>query len=314
METRLPQLMPPSSVSRPAPLAWMLAGLGLLLGCRAPNAAPAPNTSGGASAKTGRIVVIGDLHGDLDQSLASLRLAGLVNEAGAWSGGDATLVQLGDMTNRGPDSRGVLALMRRLPAEAAAQGGRVITVLGNHEVMNMQGDWRYVSPQDYESYGGPEGRISSFLADGADGAWLRTLPTVAKLGDIVFVHGGVTPRWAELGLDGINDGVRAAIEVRGAPILGEDSPLWYRGYVDDNAGLTCADLDQALARLGAKRMIVGHTRTKDNRIQWRCAGKLIAADISISGVYGGGHLGVVELVDGDARALYPGETEDLPDP
>ena len=84
-------------------------------------AAPAPaSPSPPASA---RIVAIGDLHGDLDNALDVLRLAGLVDDRGAWTGGSTTLVQTGDTTDRGPDSRGVMDLMRRLQQEATAAGG-----------------------------------------------------------------------------------------------------------------------------------------------------------------------------------------------
>jgi Calcineurin-like phosphoesterase len=229
-------------------------------------------------------------------------------------GGTTTLIQLGDATDRGPDSRGVLSLLRRLSSEAKAQGGEVITLLGNHEVMNMQGDWRYVSPGDVATYGGQEARIEAFLPGGEEGAWLRTLPAVVQRGDTVFVHAGITPRWAALGLDELNRQLREAIERPGSPILGPDSPLWFRGFVEDDSGATCADLRASLQLLGARRMVVGHTRTKNNRVQARCQGALLAADVSLSGVYQGGHLGALELRNGDARALYPEGPEDLPEP
>jgi hypothetical protein len=94
-----------------------------------------------------RVVAIGDIHGAFDEFTAILKRAGLVNDRLAWSGGGATLVQTGDYTDRGTDVRKVLDLLMRLEREAKSSGGQVITLLGNHEVMNLIGDWRDVTPE-----------------------------------------------------------------------------------------------------------------------------------------------------------------------
>lgn len=261
-----------------------------------------------------RVVAIGDLHGDRDQALAVLKLAGLVDAEGRWAGGTATLVQTGDTTDRGPDSKGVLALVRRLQAEAPAAGGRVVPLLGNHEVMNLHGDWRYVSPEDASGYGGVEARKAAFAREGEDGAWLAGLDGVAMVGDTAFAHGGITGTWAVKGVKGINEAVHAALFTNPrAAVLGEDGPLWYRGYVQDDEAKACPALGEALKGLGARRMVVGHTTRKDGRIQTRCGGRLTVIDVGIASHYGG-HLAAWELVDGRARAMYPGETQDLEDP
>ncbi len=94
---------------------------------------------------TERIVAVGDVHGAYDRFVAILRQAGLIDARQRWSGGRAILVQTGDVLDRGPDSRRVLDLLRRLEGEAVRAGGRVYALLGNHEVMRIVGDWRYVS-------------------------------------------------------------------------------------------------------------------------------------------------------------------------
>ena len=94
-----------------------------------------------------RVVAIGDVHGSLDGLLAVLRAAGLVSADGRWSGGTATLVQTGDVTDRGAGVRGAFDLIRRLAKEADAAGGRVVPVLGNHEAMNLLGELRDVTPE-----------------------------------------------------------------------------------------------------------------------------------------------------------------------
>lgn len=303
--------------------------LALMLACQAPSPPPPapaqpppppatrPSAVPPASAPwTGqRIVAIGDLHGDLDNALAVLRLAGLTDEAGRWTGGDAVLVQTGDVYDRGDEGKQIVALLRRLVAEAPATGGRVVPLLGNHEVMNLRGDLRYVTPGDFAAYGGEAARVAALAPAGEDGKWLRTLGATARVGETVFVHGGLRPEMASGGADAINGRVREALDAPGKPaVLGEDGPLWFRGYVNAPETEACALLAQALPALGARRMVVGHTTRSDGRIQTRCDGALVVIDIGIADHYGA-HLGALELRGGaDAWALYPGGPLDLPDP
>jgi hypothetical protein len=99
-----------------------------------------------------RVVAIGDVHGAYDGFVQILQAAGLVDRRQRWSGGRAVLVQTGDVLDRGPDSRRVLDLLRRLERDASRAGGRVHALLGNHEVMRMVGDWRYVSDREYAAF------------------------------------------------------------------------------------------------------------------------------------------------------------------
>ncbi|MEO7634183.1 MAG: metallophosphoesterase [Sphingomicrobium sp.] len=99
-----------------------------------------------------RIVAVGDLHGDYTAWLDVARAAGMVDPAGHWSGGRATLVQLGDITDRGPDSLKIIRSVQQLAAEAPAAGGRVVVLLGNHEAMNLVGDLRYTTPGEFAAF------------------------------------------------------------------------------------------------------------------------------------------------------------------
>ncbi|XP_017984015.1 PREDICTED: shewanella-like protein phosphatase 1 isoform X2 [Theobroma cacao] len=98
------------------------------------------------SAPGRRIVAVGDLHGDLDQARSALEMAGVLSSDGEdlWTGGDAVLVQLGDVLDRGDDEIAILSLLRSLDIQAKANGGAVFQVNGNHETMNVEGDFRYV--------------------------------------------------------------------------------------------------------------------------------------------------------------------------
>lgn len=99
-----------------------------------------------------RIVAVGDLHGDWDAWIAIARDAGLVDARNRWTGGATTLVQTGDITDRGPDSLKIIRHLQKLEKEAASAGGRVVVLLGNHEAMNVTGDLRYVDPGEFAAF------------------------------------------------------------------------------------------------------------------------------------------------------------------
>lgn len=278
---------------------------------KAPQVAPAVSTAGISA--PARIVAVGDLHADLDNAVATLKLAGILDADNKWSGGNTVFVQTGDLTDRGPDSKELIDLMRRLIPEAEAAGGRVVSLLGNHETMNMLGDLRYVTDEDFAHFGGRAARKQAFALDGAYGAWLLQQNAVAKVNDTVFVHGGVHPRWATTGIDGTNDAVRSALQGGPPDVLGTDGPLWLRAYVQLPEADACGPLKEALTTMGATRMVVGHTTRRDGRIQTRCEGRLHVIDIGIADHYGG-NLGAWELIDGDSRAIYPSGPVDLEDP
>ena len=193
-----------------------------------------------------RIVAIADVHGSYGHLISLLRGSGLTDAQLSWRGGESHLVFCGDLIDRGLEERAVLDLVRRLQVDAAAAGGKVHALLGNHEIMNMSADLRYVPPEGFLAFldeehaedrqsawvhfsastRGPDqrqsfdrkyppgffGRMRAFGPDGDYGRWLVEQPTVVKINGILFVHGGVTDLVAMLGLKGINSIVRDDIE------------------------------------------------------------------------------------------------------
>jgi 3',5'-cyclic AMP phosphodiesterase CpdA len=195
-----------------------------------------------------RVVVFADVHGAYEPLVELLRATGVLGGDLAWTGGATHLVSLGDLLDRGPDSRKVLDLMMRLQGEALEDGGRVHVVLGNHELMNLVGDWRYVTAADYAAFAAEEAdavrdsaylelaaaaaqtdtaaatregfeqmyprgyfaRRAAFAAQGRYGAWLLGLPAVVVVNDIAYVHGSLPPIVAEQGL-ALNDKVPAIV-------------------------------------------------------------------------------------------------------
>lgn len=188
-----------------------------------------------------RVVAVGDLHGNHDKLVRLLTAADLIDRARHWSGGDDHLVVAGDFLDRGVDERPLMDLLRRLETESIAAGGRVHVLLGNHEVMNLFRDLRYVNPQSYRHFEPDErraerraaawkftrlrggnwraatfrefnqrfppgyfGRLASLDPDGEYGSWLMELPAMVKINGVAYVHGGLNEEFAALGVDGIN--------------------------------------------------------------------------------------------------------------
>jgi len=191
---------------------------------------------------TRRVVAISDIHGAYAAMLLTLASAGVIDDQEQWIGGDAHLVITGDLLDRGPDSRKVMELIMMLEQGAAATGGSVHQLIGNHEVMNLVGDLRYVSREEYAAFADeesaeerehwfqqfrsrlPEGTDEAeerarfdeqappgffahrraFRPDGRYGAWLLSKPLMLVINRTAFVHGGISPYVAEHGLDGVN--------------------------------------------------------------------------------------------------------------
>ncbi|KAK9087931.1 hypothetical protein Syun_030325 [Stephania yunnanensis] len=114
-----------------------------------PNPNPSPQTT---IPPPRRLLAVGDLHGDLDKSRQALCLAGLIDSSGSWTGGSATAVQIGDVLDRGGDELRILYYLEKLKLQASASGGSLITMNGNHEVMNAEGDFRYVTRSGLDEF------------------------------------------------------------------------------------------------------------------------------------------------------------------
>lgn len=244
-----------------------------------------------------RAVAIGDLHGDLNATRAALRAAGAIDDRDAWIGGELVVVQLGDVLDRGDDESQVLELLDRLDKDARAAGGAVIMLLGNHEFMNAAQDFRYVTRDGATDFGGDRKRA---LAPG--GPWAKRLAhhdIIAIIGDTILSHAGVVGDWAG-NIERVNLSSRCWLDGQAGgdsdppPVLvSEDSPVWTRVWGMGDAD--CALLDQVLAKVDAKRMVVAHT-VQERGVTSACDGKLWRIDVGLSAFYGG-PIEVLELGD-----------------
>lgn len=242
----------------------------------------------------GRIVAVGDLHGDLQSFLQVLKLAGLYDAVSdQWIGRDAVLVQIGDVLDRGDEEIELLALLRRLKKQAAAHGGAVITLLGNHEILNAMGIAAFASQNSAAKFTNTT-RANAFLPGGDLAAELATWPTACVVGDTAFCHGGLTIAQVASGLTRGNAAVSSWLLNHTSPplelIKSRDSPLWTRDLSDPPLGeptpQSCAELQVALELIGAKRLVVGHT--PQPHINSACDGLVYRIDVAMSSAMQGG--------------------------
>lgn len=251
------------------------------------------------------IVSIPDVHGDVQRLRIALQLANLTDAKHNWRAPAGTvLVQTGDLFDRGDDTRAIVRLLQTIEEQAAAAGSTVHRLLGNHDLMNLVGDLRYVTPRDLESFGGRAARAAAFSRDGPIGAWLLRARVCVQVAGTLFVHAGIAERFAALGsCEAINaraadelaravprsrpSGLLAAGRPHGAAMLeAADGPLWYRGLAESPEPAACAELRRSLGRLGARRMVVGHT-IQPHGMRFRCGGSLVLSDVGMSRGYDG---------------------------
>lgn len=246
-----------------------------------------------------RILVIGDVHGDIQRLAQCFIQTGLINRAYQWTAqpADTWVVQLGDQVDslsRGasqdwetlPDVS-VLQFMEQMDALARPYGGRVISLLGNHELMNIQGDFSYVSAKSLAGSGQEAGRRQKFRPGGTLARQLAQRPVVLKIGGLLFCHAGLLPQHLALATYGsqappkerayqalavLNDWSRRFLtyepfhpeeaERMKRVLLDTEGLLWNRHYADaspENEREREESLTQVLSLLDARAMFVGHT-------------------------------------------------------
>ncbi|MGB0591506.1 MAG: metallophosphoesterase [Myxococcota bacterium] len=269
----------------------------------------------------GRLVALGDVHGDIEALRSALRIALVIDETNHWIGGTTTVVQVGDQLDRGEDERAILHWLEQLAEEARLAGGAIYPLLGNHETMNVKLDLRYVTEGGYADFADvpwdpedplfaefPEaerGRVAAFRAGGPYAVLLARHPIALIVGDTVFVHGGLLPEHAAYGLDAINQETREWMlgnAPRPSVLSGDASPVWSRHYSDAPDDADCALLTETLTALNASRMVVAHTVHKEG-ITSACQEQVWRVDVGLASYYGGPTQ--VLVIEGETLTVLP---------
>jgi len=215
-----------------------------------------------------KMLIISDIEGNFEGFESILTGARVVDSQLNWTFGNGHLILPGDFFDRGLNVTECLWLIYKLETEAAQAGGKVHFILGNHEVMNMRGDFRYVRKKylanadslglDYKNLYSSESEL---------GRWLRSKNCIERIGNYIFVHGGISPQLqaTNMNVGEINGHLRLIMDkpfdststYADSLILRKNGPLWYRGIAMSE--LTSDSLNGILQHFDAEKVIIGHT-------------------------------------------------------
>ncbi|NND06741.1 MAG: hypothetical protein HKN87_10205 [Saprospiraceae bacterium] len=238
-----------------------------------------------------KVIALSDVHGQYDIMRTLLQNHQVIDQSGTWSFGEHHLIIVGDNFDRGPKVMDILWFLFKLQKQANKAGGRVHVLLGNHEIMVLNGDLRYLHRKYLYSSAVFKTRYDQFFRKGSIlGDWIADHQAMVSVNQRLFVHAGMSPTIVrmEASIEEINqifsdslvrqddsgileDSIKAAYYM-------EEGPLWYRGYFDTTA-ISFSSIDSILISLNQKNIIVGHT--SQNRILPLYDSKVIVIDCSI---------------------------------
>ena len=251
------------------------------------------------STASSALFAIGDVHGDVEQLKAMLQLCQVVNASGNWTGGNATVVQVGDIFDRGPEDFEAAAFLMHLREEAAVAGGTVAILLGNHELMNLESAFHYAHPDSLQG----EARKAALASGTPIGDFVRSFNLTYVSMNTLFVHAGLDARYlseSEDALTSLNSEGQDALQSNWfkAPLFGIHGPLWTRRIVNEAISGDCDRVKSTLSQVKLDRMVVGHTPQRSGHVEAYCDDRLIVVDVGMSKwMYG--HLSALELSSND---------------
>lgn len=213
------------------------------------------------------LYIIGDIHGQYQKLVELLRGSGLIDAGLGWAGGSARLWLMGDFFDRGPSAIEVIDLVIRLQHEAAAAGGQVASLIGNHEPLILAArrfgeqpiGWGDTFASVWRRNGGDDATLARLTS--AHVAWLSALPAMARVDDMLLMHADAaiyTSYGASVGA--VNRAFQALLQ-------SDDMAAWDRLLEQFSERLAFADSDpdgagraaQILADFGGRRIVHGHT-------------------------------------------------------
>jgi len=218
-----------------------------------------------------KLIAISDIEGEFEAFKQFLIANGVMNAKYQWKYGKGHLVTVGDFFDRGLWVTQTLWLIYHLEQQAEKAGGKVHFILGNHDLMNMNNDFRYVRKKYFQNASLLQDEYLHFYKPNTElGRWLATKNIVEKIGDYVFVHAGISIEIANLGLtvQELNDKARDYyfdnLKARKCKdslysILYQFgiSPMWYRGWGKQTIDIT--EAETILERWQVGKFVIGHT-------------------------------------------------------
>lgn len=268
-----------------------------------------------------RVIVIGDVHGDIAMLSASLFLANLFNTNLEWIAQpeNTIVVQMGDQLDslsrdihqeweKVEDSK-LIEFTEKLDMIARKKGGRFISMIGNHEIMNITGNFSYVSSFSMGKSGGPEARLQRYKPGGFYARLLANRNIVQKIGPLLFCHAGLLPHHLDLmndDIEKINDLFRRManneitkqedITAIQELFMSELSILWNRIYLNQGNPNMERILVNTLQRTQCNYMMIGHNPMPEITPLYNL--KLWLTDVGLSRSFSNENLEVLEILNG----------------
>lgn len=243
-----------------------------------------------------KMVVISDIEGNYNAFASFLYSNKLIDENHNWIYDDGHLILVGDFMDRGKNVTQVLWLIYKLEQQAEKHNGVVHFILGNHEILNFNGDFRYnrkkyiKAAQEISQINDKKKALKYMYSSNSElGKWLATKNVIEKIGDYIFVHAGLSQDILNynLSLSDINNKVRlnflkkersedSAIKV----LFSSKGPFWYRGLVKKRLNyrkIIESELDRILNYYLAEKVVIGHTHVQ--KVSTDFNGKVIRTDV-----------------------------------
>lgn len=252
------------------------------------------NPQPAAAIQTGveKILIMGDMHGMYRKLFRFLEGNKVVDGAGRWSWGKGQLVFCGDLMDRGSQVSELLWFLYRLEKEAEAAGGAVHCLLGNHELMVMEGDDRYLSRKYQELFARQQLEYSKMFDQTAVfGQWIRSRNSVLRLNELLICHAGISPQLAakRLSIPEINSLMQDSLQEKKVDeslldlLKGMLGPFWYRAYffpMDDYGRVKQDEVAHILQQYEVANMVVAHTTV--DRVKALYRRKVFAVDLDVN--------------------------------
>ncbi len=257
-----------------------------------------------------RMIVIGDIHGDWNAFVNVLKKSKIINDKLEYIGGKTHIVQVGDVFDRKPrecdgscdeDSEmKIISLIMDLQIKSYLKGGGYHPIIGNHELMNVLGEFSYASPLGLAHFGGAKGRKQFFQPGSSLSKYMACgWNPIVKIGGWLFCHGGISKKVAEkYDIENINLIMRDYLYGNTSHygrkyfdelFLNSQSILWNRDYSTDHYKSTYDklndDLNYVLKKYNAKRICNGHTPQMGG-IKHRFNGRVFNVDTGMSEAFG----------------------------
>ncbi len=268
-----------------------------------------------------RVIVIGDIHGDIGILCSCLYMTNIINQNLEWIAQPANtiVVQMGDQVDslsrdtspswEKVDDCTLLRFTEKIDEIAKRKGGRFISMIGNHELMNVLGNYDYVSTFSLNKSGGHSGRMQQFQPGGMYAQILSKRPVVQKIGPLIFCHAGLLPHhirnvdnsihkinelfYKFLNKESLHEYEKMLIQVL---FIDDNSILWNRLYLEQMGPNMEQALQYVLENTNTKHMMIGHNPLSNITPFYNL--RLWETDVGLSRAFSNDSIEVLEILNG----------------